>query len=311
MQVAVEWYVCLNDPAVTPNEQEAFGRWLAQSEKHRQAWEKLQQVEQPFTGLNANLAQTVFFQKEAMRVSRRASIKKLAVLLLVSGSGAMVYRERPWQTMLADYTTAKGERRKITLPDQTMIVLNSDTALDIQIDASHRHVHLIKGEIMIETGHPSGIQLPFKVLTRYGNFTAMGTRFSVRNDQETATLNVFSHAVKVQPAFNLEHSVIIKAGESISVNAQNLSAISTLTPGSDLWLKGILSVNDMPLREFLSELERYHDGYIRCDDSIAHLPVSGAYPISQLPNILSSLEQTYHLKTVSFTRFWTQIKQAT
>ena len=311
LQSAIEWYISLNDPAVTTAEQAAFEQWLSQSEQHREAWQSLQGIQQPFSGLDARLTQQVFFQKEALRNARRASMKKIASLLILGAGSGMLYQQQPWRPLLADMTTGKGERREMRLPDETVLVLNSHSAVNIMMDGRQRRIELLQGQIMVTSGHPAHAAAKLQVLTRLGLMTAMGTRFAVEDAAKTVTLDVYSHAVKVESNATSAAPLVIQQGQRLRLQAGMPAERQQLPAGSDLWVQGILSVIDMPLAEFLLQLERYHSGFIRCDISIAKMPVSGAFPIAQRDQIISSLQQTYHLQAVQYMRFWTQLKPAT
>lgn len=307
LKIATEWYIRLHDPAVTEQDRQELQRWLEASSQHRDAWHAIEQVDMSFSGLNPELGQAVLL-KHAQRASRRQVLKKLGIVALISGTGALMYREQPWQGMLADYTTGKGEQRSWTMPDDTIVVLNTGTAIDTIYNDTQRIVVLIKGEIMVQTGHPAGISAPFQVKTRHGMITAMGTRFSVRDHGSHISVNVFEHAVSLAPAHGGEE--LIQANQTARFDADHVTDIKPLPLGADLWVKGILSANDMSLQDFLTELGRYHSGVLRCDPAIADLKVSGAFPVNDLDAILSSLQDTYRLRLEFFTRYWVTLRPA-
>ncbi|MCB5187012.1 FecR domain-containing protein [Methylobacillus caricis] len=309
LKAATEWYIRLHDTDVTAQDRLEFERWLAVSSRHRDAWASIQQVNMPFNGLDPSIGHAVLLPR-ARQVGRRQMLKTIGFVFVLGGSGALVYRERPWQAMLADYSTAKGERRTWTLPDETVIVLNTGTAIDTVYDAGHRVVVLIKGEIMVETGHPAGTLVPFQVQTRHGMVTALGTKFSVRDHGTHISVNVFEHAVRINPARNSAHETLVKADQAANFDNEHVGEIKPLLSGADLWVKSILSANDMPLQTFLAELGRYHTGVLRCDSSIASMPVSGAFPLDDLDGILISLQDTYHLRIEFLTRYWVTLKPA-
>lgn len=309
LKTATEWYIRLHEPDATAQDKRAFEQWLAGSSHHREAWATIQQVDSPFQGVDPTIGRAVLLQP-SRQAGRRQALKAIGIVFVLGGTGMLAYRERPWQAMLADYSTGKGEQGTWTLPDQTVIVLNTGTAIDMRHNAQQRIVVLIKGEIMVETGHPAGVQVPFQVQTRHGMVTALGTRFSVRDHGTHITVNVFEHAVRIHPAGNGTGEVLVEADQSVDFNAAHVAAAKPLPLGADLWVKGILSVNDMPLQTFLAELGRYHHGVLRCDPAIAEIRVSGAFPIQDLDAILSSLMETYRLKAEYFTRYWMTLKQA-
>jgi hypothetical protein len=48
-------------------------------------------------------------------ITRREALKVLSLFMVVGASGALTYRQQPWQNWLADYHTATGQQQSITL----------------------------------------------------------------------------------------------------------------------------------------------------------------------------------------------------
>lgn len=48
----------------------------------------------------------------------------------------------------ADYRTAVGEQPMLTLPDQSRVTLNTQSAIAVSFDAAFRRVRLLKGEAL-------------------------------------------------------------------------------------------------------------------------------------------------------------------
>ncbi|HEM7823519.1 TPA: FecR domain-containing protein, partial [Burkholderia multivorans] len=88
---------------------------------------------------------------------------------------------RRWAIVTADLRTAVGERRTVTLADRTVVVLDTDTALDVRFDASARRLQLLRGAIMVTSGHDDRVPArALVVATADGDVQPLGTRFSVR-----------------------------------------------------------------------------------------------------------------------------------
>lgn len=309
LKAASEWYVRMSEPDASDDEKRAFAHWKAASAQNSDAWERIQKVNEPFEGLEPTISKAVLLERDSISLSRRRMLKKLGIVVIISSSGLVAYRQQPWQTMLADYSTGKGESRTLTLPDETILVLNSGTAIDTRYNENSRTVILLKGEILIETGHGNGSSAAFKVQTRHGTVTALGTRFSVRDHGDYISVNVFKDSVLIKSSGSQEERTI-SADWSASFSKATAPEITPLPPGSDLWAKGILSVNDMPLKQFLLELGRYHDGFLRCDPAIENILISGSFPVNDINEILSSIRNTHPVRIESVTRYWITLKPA-
>lgn len=308
LKAASLWYVRMHEAEVSSADTEAFHRWLSASDCHRQAWQAVEQLDLPFAGVDSQLGQAVLTQR-TVQTGRRQVLKKFGAVFIVAGTGSLMYQFKPWTTMLADYATAKGEQRSLSLPDGTMVVLNTGSALDVRFSDTQRMLVLLKGEAMVMTGHVEGNAPPLQLQTRHGIVTALGTRFSARDLGNTSLVQVFEHAVRLEGAEGRQQ-VLIEAGHSLEFGIDHHQALGVVNVGADLWVKGILSVNDMPLRDFLLELGRYHEGYIRCAEELDTLLISGSFPVHDLAGILTSLQETFHLRVDYFTRYWITLKPA-
>jgi transmembrane sensor len=310
LKAASDWYIRLHAPQVSDTDRLAFQRWKEASPDNMSAWQRIQMVSQPFEGLEPDISKAVLLKRESISLGRRDMLKKLGVIIVVGSSGLLAYRQQPWQTMLADYATDKGESRTLNLPDETVLVLNTDTAVDTQYNESTRVIVLRRGEILIETGHGNGSALTFKVQTGHGTVTALGTRFSVRDFGDHIAVNVYEDSVLISPSISSHKPQTLHAGQTASFNKDAVSEIRQLPPGADLWSKGILSVNDMPLKTFLQELGRYYNGYLRCDPAIEHFPISGSFPLNNIDEILTSLQNTHPIRVDTVMKYWVTLKPA-
>ena len=306
--IASDWYIKLNEADCSEEDRAAFEAWKDASSLNLNAWNRILQVSKPFDGLEPVVSKEVLLQGKTFSLSKRQLLKNLSIVAVATSTGFIAYEQKPWQTILADYTTHKGEIKTVNLPDETMLVLNSDTAIDQQYDNESRTIKLIKGEVLIETGHGKGASTPFRVHTKYGIITALGTRFSVRQHNDYVSVNVYKDAVSIKTFANGDFKQKLYENQTTLFNDKILPEIKPLKFGTDLWTKGILSVVDMPLNEFLIELDRYYTGYLRCDPAIADIVISGSFPLSDINAIFSSLQNTHPIRAHSMTKYWVTFK---
>ncbi|MCG6801960.1 fec operon regulator FecR [Pseudomonas aeruginosa] len=216
-----------------------------------------------------------------------------------------------WQSetgegLRADYRTAKGAVSRQQLEDGSLLTLNTQSAADVRFDAHQRTVRLWYGEIAITTAKDAQ-QRPFRVLTRQGQLTALGTEFTVRQQDNFTQLDVQQHAVEVLLASAPAQKRIVNAGESLQFSASEFGAVKPLDDESTSWTKGILSFSDKPLGEVIATLSRYRNGVLRCDPAVAGLRLSGTFPLKNTDAILNVIAQTLPVKIQSITRYWINI----
>lgn len=209
---ASRWYAKLASGEANTSEIKSWERWKAADENNRRAWQQLEEVNQQFKQISPQIGlKTLSLPVDS---SRRYALKQMAILMMAGTAGYYAYREQPWRELVADYKTAVGEQREVMLADGTSLHLNTNSAIKIHFSQQERLIELIKGEVLIETGHEkSDIYRPFKVSTQHGLATALGTKFMVRDHIQHTTVSVFDGAVKIATKHS-NHSVTLQAGES-------------------------------------------------------------------------------------------------
>lgn len=204
------------------------------------------------------------------RLTRRHVMKGL-LLLLGAGGGWQLWQSETGEGLRADYRTAKGTVSRQQLEDGSLLTLNTQSAADVRFDAHQRTVRLWYGEIAITTAKDA-LQRPFRVLTRQGQLTALGTEFTVRQQDNFTQLDVQQHAVEVLLASAPAQKRIVNAGESLQFSASEFGAVKPLDDESTSWTKDILSFSDKPLGEVIATLTRYRQR--ACCAAIPPLPAA-------------------------------------
>jgi transmembrane sensor len=201
-----------------------------------------------------------------------------------------------------------GERRTVTLADGTTLTLDTDSAADIRYTESARRVRLVRGAIMVTTGHADIGMRRFFVDTTQGTLEALGTRFAVRQDAADARLDVFEGAVRIEPADAPQNSVVLHAGERARFDRRHIQSPAKLRADDAAWTDGLIVASAMRLADFLDELARYRHGIVRCDASIADLRLSGTYPLDDTDRVLAALTYSLPVRVDYMTRYWVSVR---
>ncbi|MBV6287441.1 FecR domain-containing protein [Pseudomonas aegrilactucae] len=308
LEQAAHWYTRLNDTDATAHDREAWQAWLGAAPTHAWAWQQAERLQQRLHRLPGALAErTLGLAGEERRAKRRSVLKGLALLL---GSGTLGwggYREAKQGPWFADYRSAVGERLPVTLADGSQLLLNTDTAVDVIFDAGQRRVLLRQGEVMVTTAADPQ-RRPFSVHTTQGTVRALGTRFSVRDAGAWAQVAVFEHAVQITPEHGSAQRV--EAGQGCRFDRQQLQAPQALDYASGAWSRGLLIANDQRLDDFVAELGRYRQGWLRCDPAVGHLRISGTFALGDSEQILQALVDALPIRAQRRTRFWVTLTAA-
>lgn len=305
---AIVWLVTLQSGTASASDRHACAAWRELDDRHEQAWQRLHALGQDMRSGSDYLAPPIMRSvlRNSAHSQRRVILKSVFGLALLGGTAAVVRKQPAWQSAMADHQTATGEQRKIVLADGTRIMLNTATAIDVYFDDQLRQVVLRRGEIMIETARDEKGR-PFDLLTDNGHIRPIGTRFTVRYHEPSGTtaVAVLEGAVNIAPTDG--NSIRVNAGEQTRFTRLTALTPFALDDSTAAWTDGVLVVERMRLADFLTELDRYRPGMLRCDPAVADLLVSGSYPLRDPDAVLALLAETLPLHIRSMTRYWTTV----
>lgn len=302
LRSASQWYAVLSAGQVSPQQEARWQQWIDRHQDNQWAWQQVENLRHQIDRVPGNVASRAL---QDTAVTRRHVLKGL-VLLLGVGSSWQLWHSDTGTGLRADYRTAKGEVRQQHLDDGTLLTLNTDSAVDVRFDTRQRLIHLWYGEIAMTTGKDSQ-QRPFRVRTHDGTLTALGTRFTVHQQESETRLDVHEHAVEVALAGDPTQKRVVQQGQSLRFSASGFEEIQPLNDEAGSWVQGVLSVRDKPLGEVIATLARYRRGVLRCDPAVAGLRLSGTFPLKDTDAILNIIAQTLPVRIQSVTRYWVQI----
>ncbi|WP_151813868.1 FecR domain-containing protein [Acinetobacter ursingii] len=290
LEQAVEWLMRIKQGSLTESEYNQFEEWQNRSGLHQKIWQKALELEQKFQQLPSNIAISVI-QKRPLKSHLNNGLFVLGLLPTIY----CLYWINQQQQWTADYRSVTGEQRTVQLPDGGKIVLNTNSAIDVQYTGEQRKIILRKGEIWIETHHDSQHR-PFVVYTQQGQAQALGTKYLVKMNANLSYVAVVKGAVKVQAQANLPHHQILNMGQQIAFNQHTIQPVQDFDVSQLAWTKGLLMVDEVPLSQFVKRLGPYQKGMIYLDSDIENVKISGTYPINNLAQAYAMLEHTYSIK---------------
>lgn len=296
---AAEWLMRLSASDVSDDERSAWSHWRNSSPQRYQAWCRAEQLMSTLGGVPPALAMSALDRPSSP--GRRAAIAKLAAILAVAPLTWSAWKLSERQGWTADYLSAVGEYRELTLADGTQVLLNTDSAIDVRFDARQRLIRLIRGEILVQSAADNAFpSRPLRVATDQGRLQALGTRFCVRAHSGRTYLAVLEGAVSIEPAHgNTIAPQVVHAGYKADFNADSASVTTPADKATSAWTQRMLLADKMRLADFLAELGRYRRGFIRCEPAVADLPISGTYPVGDPQRTLNMLLSTYPLTASS------------
>ncbi|ACO80228.1 Anti-sigma factor protein, FecR family [Azotobacter vinelandii CA] len=304
LEAAATWYVQLQAEHSEADRQ-AWRDWLDANPAHAQAWARLERLQRQLGGLPPEALPAL----ANARARRRAVLKILGLLGIGIGVTGLALERNPPGHWLAEHRTATGQRRSLRLADRSHLELNTDSALDLLFDDRQRLIRLYRGELLAETA-ADPVGRPFIVETAEGRVRALGTRFSVRSEDGRSRVTVLEQAVEIRPARWTGQPVRLGAGQRIDFTADHLGEPGTAPEGADAWTRGMLSVVEWRLGDFIAELARYRPGFLHCDEAVAGLRLSGAFRLDDTDVVLENLARSLPIRLRHFTRYWVRIEPA-
>ena len=298
---AAHWYARLSSGEASTEEQAQWQRWHDTNPLHQQAWQRMQAVSATLDRLPRHLASSTLL---GAGQSRRQVLYGLAMLL---GGGALAtlgWRSELRHEWTATFRTGVGERRDLTLADGSQVILDTDSALDLQFDDRQRRLILRRGQLAITTA-PDPLVRPLMVDTRFGRVLALGTRFTVSVDHQGSEVAVLEKAVQV--SLGSTRHLRLDAGQRAAFGPTGIGSVRNNDASVGAWQDGSLIAINQPLGELLAQLSRYRPGVLQCDPAVASMKISGAFPIADTDLALAALQAAFPLGVHRRTRYWVTV----
>lgn len=286
-QQAIDWLVRKQSGAFTFAERQRFEQWLASDSLHSRIYEQVERVwldlPYPQTELSAARKKTSWLLLPRSLVLASAAASLLFAIELGIREGLPLVDERVFQT-------AKGELQQITLSDNSLIELNSDTKLVVHYGWFCRSLELVRGEALFSVA--SGKLRPFEVSAGGGKFRDIGTIFDVAVSSSANQISVLEGAIELNLLATGEQ-LQTKAGQVMTYNA---ATVLSEPAAADIktfaaWRNHKLIFRNTKLSEVIVELERYHPVHFRLiDPTLGGLTLGGVFDNNNLDRFLATLE---------------------
>lgn len=301
---AIEWLVRLSSGRASPKDRLAFLRWRAKSDRHetaaREAEEILRGVGEtrqadrlrrgseplPFSSTHARGGRR-FGRRSLFAVAATASAAAIAVALPSLG---------PLSALYADYSTSVGQYKRVELPDGSVALLNTATALSVDQSSAQRNAVVHDGEALFEVARDPN--RPFVVTAGTAKVRAVGTAFTVRCNDDGATVVVREGTVEVT-ASGISPTRL-EAGQRLDIGQGERRQITAVDVDAAMaWQRGKLIFNRRPLESVIAEVQRYRtDRIVIASEKLRTLQVSGVFDLADSDRLLQAIKDTTKAQVV-------------
>lgn len=218
-----------------------------------------------------------------------------ALLLIVSGMAGW------WHVggvEHAAYATALGETQRLQLSDGSVIVLSSDSRVELAYTRRKRSLRLDQGEAFFDVA--SDPDRPFSVEADDRRVVAIGTQFSVRRDEDDLRVAVTEGRVRLEdraagasPTLLIAGMVALAGSDGVRLRQSSPEQVEDLLR----WREGMLVFRSTPLVEAVTEFNRYNVHKLMVHDpSIADIPVGGTFRWTNGEAFVRVLEQGFGIR---------------
>ena len=222
--------------------------------------------------------------------------KSIAIAAVaVASLGLLLWNLRPVARVSAPaepaqhFETRHGEQKTYRLADNSVLYLNTDSAVTIRYSPTQRLIALTSGEAAFEVVHEA--QRPFRVLAGPAKVVDLGTKFDVRLRPETAVVTVLEGRVAVEPSTPEKvgtvsgqnptpQSVQLGTNQQLSVAEGEWPPTAILVDAerATSWLHRQIAFDHEPLERVATEFNRYAAKPIEITaPALRSLEVSGVF----------------------------------
>lgn len=313
------------DRGLTSQEKQELVTWGNLSEQHKASLLELATLWDDLSALNELSGLFPLRTKEPQQrylfaeKTRWAVAASLVLCMLFSVSWVMntmqiQSTDGTSMTYTADAKTSIGQQKPVSLPDGSVIHLNTDSRVAVEYTQSARRISLLKGEAHFDVAHDTS--RPFIVEAGNNTVTAVGTAFNVQLmnnnsfellvtegkvlvkdllDAMTPTISMTPQAQPLQGK-----GVYMTSGEKarFSGEQRGFSTLSLDQVQKDLaWQQGMVVFQGETLTDALKEVSRYTAVTFDIkDDVIKQRRVAGYFKTDDINGLLSALQNSFNIR---------------
>jgi transmembrane sensor len=326
LQEAAQWSLELSAGDIPAERIAQWQQWLAASEAHRAAFDRIQSTWCAFdryaTGTvawpsDAEVAGDAYDGSVSVSdwrsrvTTKRASRRRLWLMAVLAAAAALTGLAvlpvmRSMQVVPPVVTvveTAAGENRDVPLSDGSIVSAGAQSMLWASLTRDSREVTLERGEAFFRVAKDPA--RPFIVKVGTTTVAAVGTAFNVRRAGERVVVGVAEGTVKVDVQAHPQRTVVrtarLTVGQQLSIDGADGSASIQVVDASGVaaWREGLRQYRNEPLRSVVADLTRYSArDIVIANPQVAELRITGTVFASDVDSWLQSLETALPVRVV-------------
>jgi len=213
------------------------------------------------------------------------------------------------------FATGRGEERSLQLSDNTLVQLDSDSAIMVRFDGSRRRVAVERGQAFFKVFKDP--ERPFSVQVGKSLIKDIGTSFDVYRRETDTTITVAEGRVQVwngpsiqtpkhwwswlRPASDSSGAPVadLRAGERVRIASTGkvISQGEVDMQEALAWTHGRIAFDNQAVAQVAAEFNRYNNVQISMEDrSVGELPISGTFNVHDVSTFVAFLGTLPHVR---------------
>jgi len=311
-------WIAKMDRSLTESEQAEFRIWLAENEQHQKLiiemasmWDKMDSLERL-----SDLFPATTKAESATNTSKwPLTLAASCVLALFVAFFSDVSFNALWQEeqQFVRYQTAVGESSTIYLPENSKVLLNTDSILLVRYTDDYRLLDLQRGELHVDVAHDKA--RPLSVVAHQKVIQAVGTAFSVRVKPSEVELIVTEGKVivgELEKKQKANEKTLVIPASSLAVSKGEIASLTIANVGVDTvavidkklikqnlsWRQGNLVFNGETLAEAMAEVSRYTSVTFEiADEELKKIKIAGRFKTGDVKGLIAVLNHSFNIKT--------------
>ncbi len=313
-------WIARMDRSMTAQECEAFKAWLGENTQHQQLiiemasmWDKMDALENLadlFPEANKKSAMSTQSKSKQWGLALAASFV-LAVLFGLLTNNDLSHFFNSGQEFVR-YETAVGESSTIYLPDNSKVLLNTNSILMVTYTDDYRLLELQRGELHVDVAHDK--TRPLSVIANQKVIQAVGTAFNVQVSSQEIELIVTDGKViigELTEQQEVNEEVLSIPINSLAVSKGEIASLAVLESGADKvtainakmieqslsWRQGNLVFKGETLAQAMAEVSRYTSVKFEiADEELKHMKIAGRFKTGDVKGLIGALNHNFNIK---------------